>query len=93
MLEKYKHSLILVIGSILLLLLCLISLYIGRYPITPAELFRFIFHGECTDPNLPVVLLNIRAPRIIAAIAVDVAAAVTAAASAVAAVVAAAIGG
>jgi iron complex transport system permease protein len=70
MFEKYKHTMILSVGFCLLIVLCLLSLYIGRYPITPGDLFRFVFYGQVSDPNLPVVLFNIRLPRILAAIAV-----------------------
>jgi iron complex transport system permease protein len=71
MLEKYKHSLILTVSFLVLVLLCIASLYIGRYPIAPGDLFRFVFGGgQLDDPNLPVVLFNIRLPRILAAVAV-----------------------
>lgn len=65
-----KNSIILITGIIGLIVLSILSMYIGRYPITLSELFRYIFTNENYDANMPIILLNIRLPRIIAAIAV-----------------------
>jgi iron complex transport system permease protein len=63
-----KNSLIIALGVLVLVLLTILSFYLGRYPISPGTLLRYIFSGQAVDPNLPIVLLNIRLPRIIAAI-------------------------
>jgi iron complex transport system permease protein len=65
-----RNSLIFITGIIILILLAIFSMYIGRYPITLDELFHFIFTNDHYDSNLPVILLNIRLPRIISAIAI-----------------------
>jgi iron complex transport system permease protein len=46
-----------------------LSLGIGRYPVSPPAILSWLFTGASADANLPVVLLNIRLPRLIAAIA------------------------
>ena len=65
-----KNSAILTIGLILLVTLSIVSLSIGRYSIAPNDLYAYFFSVGDYDANLPVILLNIRLPRIIAAIAV-----------------------
>ena len=60
-----------------LLLVCLValggvsllSLGVGRYPVSPPAILSWLVTGRSADANLPVVLLNIRLPRLIAAIA------------------------
>jgi iron complex transport system permease protein len=47
----------------------LLSLGIGRYPVPPPAILSWLLTGQSADANLPVVLLNIRLPRLIAAIA------------------------
>jgi iron complex transport system permease protein len=64
-----RNSIIIAGSLVILLLMCLVSFYIGRYPISPSDLFRYVFWGEADDPNLVTVLTQIRFPRIIAAIA------------------------
>jgi iron complex transport system permease protein len=44
------------------------SFGVGRYSIPAADLLRFLFTGEYTDENLPVLILQIRLPRILVAI-------------------------
>ena len=65
-----KNSAILTIGLILLVTLGILSLSIGRYSISPSDLYAYFFNTGSYDVNLPVILLNIRLPRVIAAIAV-----------------------
>ncbi len=49
--------------------LSLLSLGIGRYPVSPSAIVSWLLTGSSADGNLPVVLLGIRLPRLIAAIA------------------------
>ncbi len=65
-----KNSAIITISFTILIALSLLSLSIGRYPIVPKELYAYLFTTGSYDTNLPIVLLSIRLPRIIAAIAV-----------------------
>jgi len=55
-----------------LLVLAVVSLFsmgTGRYPVAPGALLSWLTTGQSTDDNLPVILFNIRLPRLIAAIA------------------------
>lgn len=47
----------------------LLSLGVGRYPVSPPAILSWLATGRSADANLPVVLLGIRLPRLIAAIA------------------------
>lgn len=47
----------------------LLSLGVGRYPVSPSAIVSWLLTGSSADGNLPVVLLGIRLPRLIAAIA------------------------
>ena len=47
----------------------LLSLGIGRYPVPPSAILSWLMTGGSADGNLPVVLLGIRLPRLVAAIA------------------------
>jgi len=60
--------------------LSLLSLGIGRYPVSPVAILSWLFSGECADRNLPVVLLGIRIPRLIAAVSAGGALAISGAA-------------
>ncbi|MDR1810895.1 MAG: iron ABC transporter permease [Prevotella sp.] len=51
-----------------LLLATLVSFSVGRYPLPVADILRYVFTGEYSDENLPVLLTDIRLPRIAAAI-------------------------
>jgi len=70
MLGKLKYSLILLAGFVVLALLCLLSLYIGRYPISLGDLGHVLSNDADLDPNMAVVLWNIRLPRILSAVVV-----------------------
>jgi iron complex transport system permease protein len=70
MLGKLPYSLILLAGLAILIVLSLFSLYVGRYPISPSDLWHVLNGDPNLDPNMSVVLWNIRLPRILAAIAV-----------------------
>ncbi|NTV05860.1 MAG: iron ABC transporter permease [Chlorobiaceae bacterium] len=60
-----------------LIILCLLilavvtffSMGVGRYPVSPASLLSWIATGQCPDDTLPVILFNIRLPRLIGAVA------------------------
>jgi iron complex transport system permease protein len=47
----------------------LLSLGVGRYPVSPPGILSWLVTGGSADANLPVVLLGIRLPRLVAAIA------------------------
>lgn len=53
---------------IILVMITVFSFGVGRYSIPAADLLRFLFTGEYTDENLPVLILQIRLPRILVAI-------------------------
>jgi iron complex transport system permease protein len=61
--------------SLILLSLCvlaglsLLSMGVGRYPVSPSALLAWVTTGSGVDDNVPLVLLNIRLPRLVAAIA------------------------
>ena len=65
-----KNSLVIMICLIILASLALLSLCIGRYPVSGLDLLYYFFTSRDYDANLPVVLYNIRLPRIIGAVAV-----------------------
>lgn len=48
----------------------LLSLGIGRYPVSPGEILTWITGGTGLDGNVPLVMLQIRMPRLVAAVAV-----------------------
>lgn len=55
-------------ASVLLVAIILVSLSIGRYPLKILDIISFIFTGKSSDSNVAVVLMNVRLPRITAAI-------------------------
>lgn len=48
----------------------LLSMTIGRYPLAIEELLRYVFRGEYGDENIPVLVEQVRLPRILGAILV-----------------------
>lgn len=60
---------LIVVCLFILAVVTFFSMGIGRYPVSSASLFSWIATGHCTDDNLPVILFNIRLPRLIGAIA------------------------
>jgi len=48
----------------------LLSLGIGRYPVSPAQILAWFTGGSGLDGNVPLVMLQIRMPRLVAAVAV-----------------------
>lgn len=67
---KGKFNVPVVVAALLvvLLLVVVLSLCTGRYPLSVAELLRYVFSGQTGDAALPTVLLNVRLPRIIGAV-------------------------
>lgn len=64
-----------VVGLVALLVLCLLSLSVGKYPLSPADLLRVASHslqGDASDDGgvQATVLWNIRLPRILAALVI-----------------------
>ena len=70
MIKEGKESLFILATLIVLVALILLSLSLGRYPISIADILGYLFAGKQHDPNFPIVLLNIRLPRILGAIIV-----------------------
>jgi iron complex transport system permease protein len=66
--ESYQSSTFIIGAFIVLIIAILVSLSIGRYPLKISDILLYIFTGNATDSNMGTVLLNVRLPRIIAAI-------------------------
>jgi iron complex transport system permease protein len=64
----YSDKFILVLLLALLLALIVFSFTVGRYPISVSELLRYLFTGKYVDENLPILIRQVRTPRIIGAI-------------------------
>jgi iron complex transport system permease protein len=58
----------LIVLLIVLLITTLISFTVGRYPIAVADILRYLFTGEYTDENIPILIEQVRTPRILGAI-------------------------
>ncbi|WP_321478557.1 iron ABC transporter permease [uncultured Bacteroides sp.] len=56
--------------TLLLVLIILFSFSVGRYSIAIGDILKYLFTGEYTDANLPLLLNQIRLPRILAAVLV-----------------------
>jgi iron complex transport system permease protein len=65
-----KELIFISISLLTLAALVLVSLGIGRYSISVSAILNYLFTDQPYDPNLPIVLVNIRLPRIVGAIAV-----------------------
>jgi iron complex transport system permease protein len=65
-----KELVFISISLLVLAALVLVSLGIGRYSISVSAILNYLFTDQPYDPNLPIVLVNIRLPRIVGAIAV-----------------------
>lgn len=59
---------LLVLLLIVLLATAIFSLGVGRYPISGNEILRYLFCGDYGDDNIPVLIREVRIPRIIGAI-------------------------
>ncbi|KAA6344560.1 iron complex transport system permease protein [termite gut metagenome] len=53
---------------VLLVLVILASFSLGRYPIAIGELLNYLFRGNYTDENIPLLISQVRMPRITGAI-------------------------
>lgn len=65
-------------GAGILIILAFLSLFMGRYPVAPADFFRSIISAVTRRdmglaPQISAVILNIRLPRVIAAVVVGTA--------------------
>lgn len=67
LLNRNRSVILLCIST--LTVLSIFSLSLGRYPITLKDLYAYLFLNGGYDDNLKIILLNIRLPRIIGAIA------------------------
>lgn len=65
-----KELIFISISLLTLAALVLVSLGVGRYSISVSAILNYLFTDQPYDPNLPIVLVNIRLPRIVGAIAV-----------------------
>jgi len=54
--------------AVILLIITVLSFAIGRYPVPISDLLCYIFTGQYTDANLPLLIWQIRLPRILTAI-------------------------
>jgi iron complex transport system permease protein len=59
---------------------CILSLGIGRYPVSPGTIVSWMITGGSADGNVPLIMVGIRLPRLIAAIAAGGALAISGAA-------------
>lgn len=69
-LGRSNEGWLLAVGVAVLVLSCLLSLNVGRYPLTFSDLLALWRHDPGLDQNVAVVLWNIRLPRIVAAVTV-----------------------
>lgn len=54
--------------AIVLTVVVVFSFTVGRYSIPAGDLLRYLFTGKYTDENLPVLIMQIRLPRILIAV-------------------------
>ncbi len=60
---------LIVVCLLVLAVVALFSMGTGRYPVSFRDLLSWITTGQCRDENLPIILVNIRLPRLVGAIA------------------------
>ncbi|GHT60772.1 iron(III) ABC transporter permease [Bacteroidia bacterium] len=53
---------------VILMIITLVSFSLGRYPISAGDIFNYLFRGNYTDENIPILIHQVRMPRIIGAI-------------------------
>ncbi|MDR2086758.1 MAG: iron ABC transporter permease [Dysgonamonadaceae bacterium] len=63
-----RSLLLLAILFIVLSATTLLSFAVGRYPIAVADILRYLFAGEQIDENIPILIEQVRTPRILGAI-------------------------
>lgn len=54
--------------TVIMLIIAILSFTIGRYGIPLSDLLKYLITGDYTDENLPVLVLQIRLPRILMAL-------------------------
>jgi iron complex transport system permease protein len=59
-----KEKLLLATATLILLLLGIVSLTFGRYPVSLSEILNCLFTHNAVSDNIPIVLYNVRMPRI-----------------------------
>ncbi|MDR1859921.1 MAG: iron ABC transporter permease [Bacteroidales bacterium] len=66
--KRLKYIWILSLMALVLGMITVFSFTIGRYSLPVDELLRYIFTGDYTDENLPLLVMRVRLPRILIAI-------------------------
>ena len=68
--DKFKRRLLLTGLLVLVVVLCLLSLSVGRYPLPISDIIGFIFMQKTVDEHTALLLTEVRLPRILAALLV-----------------------
>ena len=68
--DKFKRRLLLTGLLVLVVVLCLLSLSVGRYPLPISDIIGFIFGQKTVDEHTALLLTEVRLPRILAALLV-----------------------
>jgi iron complex transport system permease protein len=68
--KSNKNGYILCLLLIGLFALALLSMTIGRYPMTLEDLLHYVLQGTYTDGNVPVLIERVRLPRVLGAVLV-----------------------
>lgn len=68
--DKFKRRLLLTGLLVLVVVLCLLSLSVGRYPLPISDIIGFIFGQKVVDEHTALLLTDVRLPRIAAALLV-----------------------
>lgn len=63
-----RGKLVLGVLAIVLTVVVVFSFTVGRYSIPAGDLLRYLFTGKYTDENLPILIMQIRLPRILIAV-------------------------
>ncbi|WP_128152445.1 iron ABC transporter permease [Apibacter raozihei] len=65
---KYKNVILLIFLLLFFVLSFILSFTIGRYPISVTDILTYTFTGKAEDENLPLLLFEVRLPRVIGAV-------------------------
>lgn len=68
--DKFKRRLLLTGLLVLVVVLCLLSLSVGRYPLPISDIIGFVFGQKTVDEHTALLLTEVRLPRILAALLV-----------------------
>lgn len=68
--DKFKRRLLLTGLLMLVVVLCLLSLSVGRYPLPMSDILAFVFGQKVVDEHTALLLTDVRLPRIAAALLV-----------------------